>query len=95
MATSLNTRVHSSAAMHAAGFKYTQQGDTVRCDRCTLEVSGWTYDMDPFTIHSRRSPHCEFVRSIKSSNKSQTSSYPSSLSTIDSMLREYYEYYFI
>jgi hypothetical protein len=66
--------------MRAAGFYYTSRGDTYRCVLCRLEVSHWTYDMDPFTVHSERSPHCAFVRSIQSSNHFQAVS----LSTIDS-----------
>ncbi|CAF2372472.1 unnamed protein product [Rotaria sp. Silwood2] len=50
--------------MSAAGFNYTGNGDTVRCDTCELEVYGWTLDMKPFTIHAQRSPKCAFVRSM-------------------------------
>ncbi|CAF3347260.1 unnamed protein product [Rotaria sp. Silwood1] len=50
--------------MLSAGFYYINNGDTVRCDACGLEVSGWTLDMKPFTIHAQRSPTCDFVRSI-------------------------------
>ena len=53
--------VHSTIVMNSAGFKYTNNGDTARCDTCGLEVSGWTLDMKPFTIHSQRSPTCPFV----------------------------------
>jgi hypothetical protein len=61
----LNRRgVHSTIAMHSAGFHYTNNGDTVRCDVCKLEVSGWTLDMKPFTIHVQHSPECTFVCSI-------------------------------
>jgi hypothetical protein len=56
--------VHSTVVMYSAGFHYTNNGDTVRCDTCGLEVSGWTLDMKPFTIHAERSPKCAFVRSI-------------------------------
>jgi hypothetical protein len=57
--------VHSTVKMNAAGFSYTGKEDTVRCDDCALEVSGWTLDMDPFTVHAQRSPKCEFVRTIR------------------------------
>ncbi|CAF3410412.1 unnamed protein product [Rotaria sp. Silwood1] len=50
--------------MLSAGFYYINNGDTVRCDACGLEVSGWTLDMKPFTIHAQRSPTCDFVRSV-------------------------------
>jgi hypothetical protein len=56
--------VHSTATMKAAGFQYTDNGDTTRCDACGLEVSDWTSDMRPFTIHAQRSPTCSFVRSL-------------------------------
>ncbi|CAF3767900.1 unnamed protein product [Rotaria sp. Silwood1] len=54
--------------MKAAGFHYINISDTFRCDRCQLEVSEWTLDMKPFSIHSERSPNCPFVRSLKPSN---------------------------
>jgi hypothetical protein len=61
----LNRRgVHSIVAMHSAGFHYTNNGDTVRCDVCKLEVSDWTLYMKPFTIHAQRSPKCAVVCSI-------------------------------
>ena len=58
--------VHSIIALNSAGFHYTGDADTTRCDACNLEVSGWTLDMKPFEIHSKRSPDCPFVRSILS-----------------------------
>jgi hypothetical protein len=51
--------------MNSAGFYYTGKEDTVGCDTCGLEVSGWTLDMKPFTIHAQRSPTCAFVRSMR------------------------------
>ncbi|CAF4479304.1 unnamed protein product, partial [Rotaria sp. Silwood2] len=54
--------------MKAAGFHYTNIRDTARCDRCQLEVSEWTLDMNPFSIHSDRSPNCPFVHSLKAPN---------------------------
>ncbi|UJR15700.1 hypothetical protein I4U23_002634 [Adineta vaga] len=65
----LKQGVHSSSAMQAAGFLYTNIGDTARCDSCGLEVSGWTADMVPFTVHKQRNPTCAFVCSIQSSIK--------------------------
>ena len=56
--------VHSVIALAAAGFQYTGLEDTARCNDCGLEVSGWTLDMHPFTIHSQRSPTCGYVQSI-------------------------------
>ena len=66
--------VHSGNRMRAAGFEYTGNEDTARCKDCLLEVPNWTLNMDPFTIHSNRSPDCPFVRNIKSSVLSTTSS---------------------
>jgi hypothetical protein len=57
--------VHSTVKMNAAGFSYTGKENTVHCDDCALEVSGWTLDMDPITVHVQRSPKCEFVRTIR------------------------------
>jgi hypothetical protein len=54
--------------MSATGLKYTGDRDTARCDDCGLEVSNWTADMNPFTIHSERKPGCPFVCSIKASS---------------------------
>ncbi|CAF2524850.1 unnamed protein product [Rotaria sp. Silwood2] len=62
--------VHSVIAMQVAGFVYTNVGDTVRCNDCRLEVSGWTEAMIPFTIHAERSPNCSFVHFIRASNQS-------------------------
>jgi hypothetical protein len=69
--------VHPATEMSAAGFKYIGDRDTARCRDCGLEVSNWTLDMDPFTIHSETSPSCQFVRSRKipsPSNESSTAS---------------------
>ncbi|CAF3583749.1 unnamed protein product [Rotaria sp. Silwood1] len=56
--------VHAVSYMSAVGFDYTGDGDTARCKYCGLEVSNWTLDMNPFTIHSKCQPDCPFVRSI-------------------------------
>ena len=57
--------VHSQNYLSAAEFHYTGDGDTARCNHCGLEVSNWTSDMIPFTIHKERSPNCSFVRAMK------------------------------
>ena len=57
--------IYSIVQMDTAGFYYTGKEDTARCDECELEVSGWTVNMDPFTIHAQRSPKCPYVRSIR------------------------------
>jgi len=50
--------------MEAAGFFYTGERDTTRCDKCGLEISGWTLDMKPFEIHAQRSPQCSYVQTM-------------------------------
>jgi hypothetical protein len=60
--------VYSTATMNTAGFRYTGNGDTARCDACGLEVSNWTLDMKPFTIHAERNPTCSFICSILSTS---------------------------
>jgi hypothetical protein len=59
---------YSNTHMESSGFKYTDNGDIFRCDVCNLEVANATLNMDPFIVHSTRSPDCLFVRSIKSLN---------------------------
>ncbi|CAF2836913.1 unnamed protein product [Rotaria sp. Silwood2] len=44
-----------------AGFSYTGVGDTVRCEKCQLDVSGWTQGMVPKVVHADRNPSCPFV----------------------------------
>ena len=44
--------VHSVIYMSLAGSKYTNDGDTARCQYCALEVSNWAVNMNRFTIHS-------------------------------------------
>ena len=72
--------VHSVPVMIAAGFRYTNVKDTARCDNCQLEISGWTLDMNPSSIHSERSPDCTFVRALRPPNV-VTNLYPSSSGT--------------
>ncbi|CAF3768733.1 unnamed protein product [Rotaria sordida] len=62
--------IHSVISMKAAGFTYTNVGDTVRCDQCKLEVSNWTATMSPFGIHAERCPNCSFVRAMQPSKDS-------------------------
>ena len=59
--------VHSQNYLSAAGFRYTGDGDTARCIDCGLEVSKWTPDMIPWTIHAERKPDCPFVCSMETS----------------------------
>ncbi|CAF2117534.1 unnamed protein product [Rotaria magnacalcarata] len=62
--------LHTNCHMSAAGFQYTGDGDTAYCKDCGLEVSNWTLDMNPFTIHSQRGPDCPFVYSVMASSSS-------------------------
>jgi hypothetical protein len=55
--------VHTPNYMFGGGFKYTGNGDTARCEHCGLEVSNWTSDMKPFTVHAQKSPNCSFIHS--------------------------------
>ncbi|CAF1343543.1 unnamed protein product [Rotaria sp. Silwood1] len=66
--------IHSSISLNAAGLTYTGVGDTACCHSCGLEVSEWTTDMDPFTIHIQRSRNCSFVESVLSKNRIRLSS---------------------
>jgi baculoviral IAP repeat-containing protein 1 len=60
--------IYSSIEMQAAGFRYTNVGDTAFCNACDLQVSNWTRDTKPFTVHAQRSPMCTFVRSMQPAN---------------------------
>jgi len=64
-----------------AGFKYTGDGDTARCNECGLEISNWTLDMNPLTIHSQQKPDCPFIRSTITSSLSYIPSTASSSTT--------------
>jgi hypothetical protein len=59
--------VYTAGYISAAGFQYTGDGDTARCNDCGLEISDWTLDMIPIMIHSKQKPDCPFIRSIKPS----------------------------
>ncbi|CAF3170786.1 unnamed protein product [Rotaria sp. Silwood2] len=56
--------VHTVNYMSSMGFEYTGNGDAARCKDCGLEVSNWTLDMNPFTIHSKQQPDCPFILSL-------------------------------
>ena len=60
--------IYSTIEMQAAGFCYTNEGDTTCCNTCGLQVSQWASDMKPFTVHAQRSPMCDFVRSMQPTN---------------------------
>jgi hypothetical protein len=84
--------VHSSMTMATAGFRYTRDGDTTRCDTCHLEVSGWTREMEPFFIHAERNPKCSFVRSLLSNSLLQLyeQENPSKRQKTDSITDQFY-----
>jgi len=84
--------VHSLTTMIAAGFHYTGNEDEVRCNACGLEVSNWTLDMKPFTIHAQRSSTCSFVRSFLTTGRAtvaSTISFTVSTSTLNNDERSY------
>lgn len=58
--------VHSPNRLAAAGFYYTGHEDAARCNYCDLEVSNWTLDMDPWSIHSTQKSNCRYVCSMRS-----------------------------
>jgi hypothetical protein len=62
--------VWSPAHLLAAGFKYTGNGDTARCNDCGLEAANWTENMDPFTLHLEQKPDCPFIHSTVTSSRS-------------------------
>ncbi|CAF3452267.1 unnamed protein product [Rotaria socialis] len=55
---------HTSLQMSSAGFTYTGDGDTIRCNTCKLEVSEWSSDMTPLDVHIQRSPDCSFIQNL-------------------------------
>ncbi|CAF4502387.1 unnamed protein product, partial [Rotaria socialis] len=77
--------VHSTTSMMAAGFSYTGCGDTADCNVCKLKVSGWTSDMNPFTIHAQMSPKCEFIRSMLPEGINSASAASTTLATISTI----------
>jgi hypothetical protein len=64
--SSIKQGVHTPSYMFGGGFKYTGNGDTARCEHCGLEVSNWTSDMKPLTVHAEKSPNCSFIHSVRS-----------------------------
>ncbi|CAF2535827.1 unnamed protein product [Rotaria sp. Silwood2] len=81
--------------MFAAGFSYTGDGDTVRCDKCQLEVSEWTQDMEPKLVHAERSPNCPFVCStisksfMESNDQENPTKRQKTESNLDECMRNY------
>lgn len=61
----IKSGIYTHNQLRAAGFQYTGNGDAARCNGCGLEVSGWTSDMKPWTIHSTEKPRCPFVRDMR------------------------------
>ena len=45
-----------------AGFYYIGDFDLSRCFRCGLEINKLRYGEDPFDVHRRQSPNCQFVK---------------------------------
>lgn len=52
-------------ALCEAGFYYTGSGDLTRCFQCGVGVCGWKDDDDPWTAHSKYSPECAYVLTVK------------------------------
>lgn len=51
------------------GFFYVSNTlDTVRCFECQVEVNRWEDDDDPARDHVRWSPHCRFMRGLRTTN---------------------------
>ena len=65
--------------LRAAGFVNTGDGDTTRCVECDLEISGWTKDMVPFTIHAQRSPRCPFVNALQTADRVPSTVVPNTI----------------
>jgi len=45
-----------------AGFYYTGDFEVSRCFRCGLEINMLRLGEDPFDVHRRQSPNCQFVK---------------------------------
>lgn len=75
---------HTPAVMKAAGLRYTDEGDTARCDDCEWQHSGWTREMNPFKMHAQNSPRCPYILSIKVSDIQNVDVPATSLSISDS-----------
>jgi len=48
-----------------AGFEYEGNDDEVICSICSLRYKNWNKGVDPFSVHSKRSPFCKFVKNFK------------------------------
>ena len=57
--------VYTPNQLAAAGFEYTGDGDTAICKDCKLEISNWTLEMKPFSVHVQQSPQCSYVKSMQ------------------------------
>ena len=68
--------IYTVTHLRAVGFVYTCDEDTAGCDCCGLEVSGWTAEMNPFSIHAERSPYCTFICTLKTSVPLSTTAIP-------------------
>jgi len=80
-------QTHSDNHLKSAGFAFIDEAHTTRCKACGLEISDWTSQMDPLTIHKSNSPDCPFIlslcppRIITTTNINDTSSTPTSFLT--------------
>lgn len=66
----------SKLDLAAAGFyfvNYVNKGDIVKCPYCNLEISRWEEGANPFEVHRRNSPHCNYVQQMKSRNENPPS----------------------
>lgn len=56
------------------GFFYTGTGDEVMCYVCSRKKADWRADDDPFEIHVKLNPHCQFLKNNKEVNVPMQSS---------------------
>lgn len=52
-----------------AGFHYTKDGDTVKCNTCGLLLGDWQAEDDPITEHQKLSPNCQFLVKLTGATK--------------------------
>lgn len=64
--------IHSSMQLLTAGFKYDEESDTFCCEKCHLEIVDWSANIDPLTVHTQRSPDCEFLRLLLPNNSRES-----------------------
>lgn len=69
--------------MALAGFYYTGCGDRVRCAFCSLELTGWTKDVEPFSRHKDENPRCSFIEEIRHRAKKPPTSRMNMISLIN------------